>query len=593
MLGKPKTSTIKDLAHSSLLLQDVFSADQLDVLQREHDEETLQTRQREAAGLPEESPGVSMLAHDGQELTLRRVLEMPNSDDKNGYLAAFLKELASFREKQTFELATRQQVRDEGKTLLKLKCIFSKKFKPNGDFDKFKVRIVLQGHRMQYGRDYFASYSPTTEGRNLRMIVALATLFGGDLQVFDCPSAYLNSKMDVPVFCEFPPGFDVGDNEVLRVVGSLYGAVQAGRLWNKDLHKALTDFGLVRSEYDACIYFLWRGDQNYILLAIHVDDLLTLMSGALKQEFIIYMEGKYNIKCVGPLAGNGVLGIECEVTPTGLRLRQSQLIVKLAADAGLDTSNPVYTPIQALADVLRPASEEEERVYTKNINGVNVPYASLLGGLGFLLNTRPDLAFAFKVLGKNQQEPTERHWKQLLHCIKYCRTSAHLGLRFDKPNGDPEFKLTAYTDSDWAGDSDGRKSTAGYVNFVDGIPLSWSSVTIPAVGLSTFEVELMAASKGTKDSMGWRNLFKELGFGAAMMPTELYQDNESAKLHIEERRNSKMVRHVGINYFYARQMCERGEVHVKRVSSADNVADVFTKAVDRQTLERLRATFLV
>ena len=85
-------------------------------------------------------------------------------------------------------------------------------------------------------------------------------------------------------------------------------------------------------------------------------------------------------------------------------------------------------------------------------------YRQLVGSLIFLYNTRPDICFAVGVVSRFSNKPNETHWKTALRVLKYIVGTLNYGI-FCKPTID---ELSGYCDSDWAGDSDSRKSVSEY-----------------------------------------------------------------------------------------------------------------------------------
>ena len=92
----------------------------------------------------------------------------------------------------------------------------------------------------------------------------------------------------------------------------------------------------------------------------------------------------------------------------------------------------------------------------------------------------------------------------LKHCPSVPSTTHHPPLPFDKLT--IEGILHGYSDADWAGQTDDRRSTSGYVFFVAGGPVSWQSKTQKSVALSTAEAEYMALSDASKEALHLRAL---------------------------------------------------------------------------------------
>lgn len=87
-------------------------------------------------------------------------------------------------------------------------------------------------------------------------------------------------------------------------------------------------------------------------------------------------------------------------------------------------------------------------------------YKQLIGSLMYITSTRPDLMFAVCLLSRYMSAPTEQHLQAAKRVLRYLKGTQNYGL-FYKRGG--EEKLTVFTDSDYAGDTDDRRITSGYV----------------------------------------------------------------------------------------------------------------------------------
>ncbi len=74
--------------------------------------------------------------------------------------------------------------------------------------------------------------------------------------------------------------------------------------------------------------------------------------------------------------------------------------------------------------------------------------------------TRPDIAFAVSNVAKFSSNPTKQHWTAVKRILRYLKGTRNFGLLYTNGNVD---EFIGYSDSDWAGDLDDRKSTSGYV----------------------------------------------------------------------------------------------------------------------------------
>ena len=118
------------------------------------------------------------------------------------------------------------------------------------------------------------------------------------------------------------------------------------------------------------------------------------------------------------------------------------------------------------------------------------PYQNIVGALLYLsINTRPDISYSVGVLARFSKNPNFRACKAVLRVLVYLRGTPEVGIRY---TGD-DLKVYAYSDADWAGDPDSRKSTTGYVVYAAGGPIAWQSKLQTTIAVSTMEAEYMAA----------------------------------------------------------------------------------------------------
>ncbi|XP_039809541.1 secreted RxLR effector protein 161-like [Panicum virgatum] len=99
-------------------------------------------------------------------------------------------------------------------------------------------------------------------------------------------------------------------------------------------------------------------------------------------------------------------------------------------------------------------------------------YRSIVGGLRYLTHTRPDIMFAVGYLGRFMEDPCEDHSAAVKKLLRYVAGTIGYGIVYPRRSG-ARLELTGFSDSDMAGDVDGRKSTTGALFFLDGCPISW------------------------------------------------------------------------------------------------------------------------
>ena len=98
------------------------------------------------------------------------------------------------------------------------------------------------------------------------------------------------------------------------------------------------------------------------------------------------------------------------------------------------------------------------------------PYQNVIGALLYLaINTRPDISYSVGVLARHCISPSFKACQAVVRVLMYIRSTAHIGIEYY----DRDLDLHAYSDADWAGDLDSRRSTTGYVVFAAGGPIAW------------------------------------------------------------------------------------------------------------------------
>ena len=159
------------------------------------------------------------------------------------------------------------------------------------------------------------------------------------------------------------------------------------------------------------------------------------------------------------------------------------------------------------------------------------------------------------------------------------------GLKFYAHEEDPE--LCGYSDADWAGDVDTRRSTSGYVFQIGSSTISWSSKKQATVAKSSTEAEYVALSSATQEAVWLRSLMGDLG-RQLDAPTIIYGDNQGA---IELAKNAKYhnrTKHIDICHHF---VCERvisNEIQVIYCPTGDMIADIMTKGLAKLSFEKLR-----
>ncbi|KAK4324010.1 hypothetical protein Pmani_005322 [Petrolisthes manimaculis] len=183
---------------------------------------------------------------------------------------------------------------------------------------------------------------------------------------------------------------------------------------------------------------------------------------------------------------------------------------------GMEDSKPVETPVDPNQNVCE--ATDECTLFDKE------QYQSAVGSLLYLsVKTRPDIAYAVNSVTRYSTKPTSQHWKAVKRIMRYLKGTLDLGILYNY-NGSTDF--VGYSDADWAGDINDRKSTSCYCFHLGGGPVSWSSKKQSCVALSTAEAEYMALASAIQEAVWLRKLAVDIQIDCKG-PLLLYEDNQS------------------------------------------------------------------
>jgi hypothetical protein len=152
--------------------------------------------------------------------------------------------------------------------------------------------------------------------------------------------------------------------------------------------------------------------------------------------------------------------------------------------------------------------------------------------------------------------------------------------------------VCAYADADWANGKGDRRSITGWVSKVNGDPISWASKKQRTVALSTCEAELYAESAAIQEVLWLRGLLKELGL-QSHVGSEVFGDNQAAIAVTKNGVKGERTKHVDVKYHFVTETVERGDVRLKWIPTAEQQADIFTKALPQPSFELLRSQLMM
>ena len=249
----------------------------------------------------------------------------------------------------------------------------------------------------------------------------------------------------------------------------------------------------------------------------------------------------------------------------------------------MENSNPVKTPqdpgLKLTKNMCEGGCDHEATM-------AHVPYRNAVGCLMYLMvGTRPDLAAAVGVLSQFASNPCPTHWQALKRVFRYVQGTKTHGIEFQAKEQEG---LQGYSDADWAGDVDTRRSTSGYAFMMNGGCISWRSKKQRTVALSSTEAEYMALTEAVQEAIWLKAFLCELGEMSLSDAVKIHEDNQGSIALAKNPECHKRTKHIDIRYHFVREKVEDGQVVLQYCPTKEMKADLMTKPISAVQFEGLR-----
>eukprot|EP00253_Pinus_taeda_P028262 PITA_28262 len=397
-----------------------------------------------------------------------------------------------------------------------------------GKLINIKLVLLLRDFHRLKALTTLKTFSPVAKMNSICLVLSLAASLKWEVHQMDVKSAFLHGDLHEEIYMEQPIGFIQTDSSlVCRLKKSLYGLKQAPR---------------------AC-------DPNLIN---HVKSSLKKKFEMTELEHLHYF-----------------LGLQVLQAKEGISLSQSKYACDILRHFHMEDCNPAPSPFHSGVKLSVSCTSPEVDATL---------YRQLVGKLLYLTHTRPDLSFAVGLVARFLQNPRESHWKAAKRILRYVRGTIQFGIHYSA-KATP--LLVGFTDSDWAGDPDDRKSTAGYFFTLGSGPITWACKKQAAISLSSAEAEYRGAVEASKEALWLRQILSEFGF-EQQHPTTLWCDNQSAIQLCKDPVQHQRSKHIELNMHFIRKLIHDHVLEVQYCSTDDQVADIFTKALTEAKFTKLR-----
>ena len=251
---------------------------------------------------------------------------------------------------------------------------------------------------------------------------------------------------------------------------------------------------------------------------MYVDDIV--LAGSSDKQMVQVKETlakQFQVKDMGELHYFLGVNIDQDKQSNRVCIGQPAYTSSVLQKFGMEHAKPVNTAVDTAVKLVK-ATEEDECVDQKR-------YQSAVGSLLYLSPaTRPDITYAVSNVANYSAKPTKQHWTAVKRIMRYLKGTSNSGLVYSE---DEQRECVGFSDADWDGDLDDRKSTSGYQFKLSGAAISWRSKKQTCVTLSTAEAEYMALASAAQEAMWLQQITTDL----QMRPTGvtvIYEDNQSA-----------------------------------------------------------------
>ncbi|XP_043717727.1 uncharacterized mitochondrial protein AtMg00810-like [Telopea speciosissima] len=290
---------------------------------------------------------------------------------------------------------------------------------------------------------------------------------------------------------------------------------------------------------------------HMIILLLYVDDIiLTGPNEHHLASFISQLGQEFAMTDLGSL--HHFLGIEATWSTTGLTLSQTKYAVDLLNQTGMIGSKLCTTPVWLGSKL-------------STVQGEPLPdpkeYRTIVGVLQYLTMTRPDICYAMNQVCQHMHAPTTAYLVAVKRILRYIKHTVGTGLHI-QPS--PLSQLIGYSDADWAGCPDTRRSTTGFCTYLGPNLISWGSKKQPTISRSSSEAEYKALAVTMSKLLWLSYLLADLDVHLPLPFILRYDNIPSTHLAANPVLHAR-TKHIEVDYHFVRDLVVNKKVHIKFV----------------------------
>uniref|UniRef100_A0A2N9HH13 Integrase catalytic domain-containing protein n=1 Tax=Fagus sylvatica TaxID=28930 RepID=A0A2N9HH13_FAGSY len=390
------------------------------------------------------------------------------------------------------------------KNIVGCKWVYKLKHHSDGTIARYKARLVAKGFHQQHRVDYEETFSPVIKPPTVRLILSLAVAQNWPLRQLDVKNAFLHGTLKEEVYMAQPQGYIDSSypHHVCKLHKSIYGLKQAPRAWFESFTTQLLQLGFIASAADSSL-FIYHHHHVIAYLLLYVDDIvLTSNSTSYLDSLILQLRLVFDLKDLAPTLDSLSMKVNCSLT---LMVIEALLVP--------------YT--------ILPSPDLTSRL--QSIKFVNT----------WLLP--PPLT---SLLPRESSDTLKELCFMALHSLQVLYT------------------CQVYSDADWAGDPDDRRSTSGLLVYLGSNPITWSAKKQATVSRSSTESEYRALASASAEVCWLRTLLKDLGIFLSQPPI-LWCDNVSVLAIASNPVFHARTKHIEVDFHFIRERVLRKDLVVQ------------------------------
>lgn len=463
--------------------------------------------------------------------------------------------------------------------LMSCKWVYKIKRDKLGNITRYRARLVIKGFLQREGIDFGDIFSPVVRYSTVRIILAICAHYALFKRHLDCPKAFTQADLDTPCYVKAPPGLNLPKGKCFKLLKSIYGLKQAGRLFHQLLTTFLSTIGFVKCAADTCLWYLIE-EEEIALLLIYVDDLLLCTKSQSHSDKVVQiLTNKFHVTDMGEISWCLGMRISTSLDRQSISLDLERYILDILTRYDMASLPCLPTPMlhsTKLSAEQSPTTEDEKA------SMVQYPFRSAISSVMFaMVILRFDISFAVISCARFSANPGKAHWEALVRIFQYLKGTADLKITYRRMNEGPPL-LYGMTDSDWATtDVDERRSVIGHCFFISGAIVIWFT-QFWKVCLSIFEGEFGSLTEAAKNAISVRHLLESVPFDCAeaikSAPTTILTDSLASQQVAYNPKFHSRTKHFQIREKWIENMIDIDWIRVQHFLRDNNFSDFFCKA---------------